>query len=423
MILKASQRGNGQNLATHLMRTDDNEHVLVHELRGFASDNLKGAFRETEAISRSTKCQQYLFSVSLNPPAKENVPLAVFEDAISRIENRMCLDGQPRAVVVHEKEGRRHVHCVWSRIDADTLTARQLSFFKQKLMGISRDIFLEQGWTVPRGLANAAERNPTNFTLAEWQQAKRQGVDPRWLKSAVQDCWTRSDSRAAFARSLEDRGFFLAKGDRRGHVVLDHQGEVWSLPRLLDAKTKDVRGRLGEGDDLPSVTQTLKTIGERMTPAIREHVAGSRERYRDRSDKLFAFKLEMTRLHRKERSDADERLGREWQDETRMRASRLPKGVKGIWHRITGRYGEVRRQNEQEATRTRERHTRERQELVERQLEQRRVLQAKFTELRRSQAALLLELRADVGRYLRFSRGDASTGLGRGASLGLKLER
>ena len=34
MILKASQRGGGQNLAVHLMRTDDNEHVRVHELRG-----------------------------------------------------------------------------------------------------------------------------------------------------------------------------------------------------------------------------------------------------------------------------------------------------------------------------------------------------------------------------------------------------
>lgn len=56
MILKASQRGGGQNLAVHLMRTDDNEHVRVHELRGFASDNLKDAFKEAEAVSLGTKC-------------------------------------------------------------------------------------------------------------------------------------------------------------------------------------------------------------------------------------------------------------------------------------------------------------------------------------------------------------------------------
>ncbi len=52
MILKGSQRGGGQDLAAHLMRMDDNEHVRVHELREFASDNLRGAFKEAEAVSR-----------------------------------------------------------------------------------------------------------------------------------------------------------------------------------------------------------------------------------------------------------------------------------------------------------------------------------------------------------------------------------
>jgi hypothetical protein len=68
MILKASQRANGQNLAVHLMRSDDNEHVQLYELRGFTGSNLKEAFKEAEAVSLGTKCKQYLFSVSLNPP-------------------------------------------------------------------------------------------------------------------------------------------------------------------------------------------------------------------------------------------------------------------------------------------------------------------------------------------------------------------
>ena len=38
MILKGSQRGGGQNLAAHLMKMDDNAHVRLHEVRGFASD-------------------------------------------------------------------------------------------------------------------------------------------------------------------------------------------------------------------------------------------------------------------------------------------------------------------------------------------------------------------------------------------------
>ncbi len=176
MILKGSQRGFGQNLAAHLLKLDDNEHVDLHELRGFAADDLKGAFKEAEAISRGTKCRQYLFSLSLNPPGDAYLTSADFEAAIDTIENRLGLSGQPRAIVFHEKEGRRHAHCVWSRIDAATMTARPLSFFKNKLMEVSRGLYLEHGWKNAGWIADSSKRDPTNFTLAEWQQAKRQGA-------------------------------------------------------------------------------------------------------------------------------------------------------------------------------------------------------------------------------------------------------
>ena len=39
MILHGNQRGGARDLALHLLK-DENEHVEVHELRGFVSDNL-----------------------------------------------------------------------------------------------------------------------------------------------------------------------------------------------------------------------------------------------------------------------------------------------------------------------------------------------------------------------------------------------
>lgn len=278
MILKASQRGRGQNLAVHLMRTEENEHIDLHELRGFASNDLKGAFREAEATAKGTRCRQYLFSLSLSPPADAHVSVETFRETIDRIEKRLGLEGQPRALVFHEKKGRRHAHCVWSRIDAETMTARQLSFFKTKLMEISRELYLEQGWEMPRGIEKMGERNPLNFTLAEWQQAKRKGNDPRELRHVVQTSWKQSDSARAFARSLEDKSLFLAKGDRRSFVVLDHTGDVHALPRLLDLKTKEVRARLGEGVGLPNVEEAKATLARRMTPALRRHIAGALSR-------------------------------------------------------------------------------------------------------------------------------------------------
>lgn len=40
MILKASQRSGAAQLGQHLLKTEENEHVEVHEVRGFMSERL-----------------------------------------------------------------------------------------------------------------------------------------------------------------------------------------------------------------------------------------------------------------------------------------------------------------------------------------------------------------------------------------------
>lgn len=421
MILKASQRGGGQNLAVHLMRADDNEHIDLHELRGFASDDLKGAFREAEATAKGTRCRQYLFSLSLSPPADAHVSVETFRETIDRIEKRLDLEGQPRALVFHEKEGRRHAHCVWSRIDAETMTAKQLSFFKTKLMGISRELYLEQGWEMPRGIAKAGVRDPLNFTLAEWQQAKRQDVDPRETRRIVQACWKHSDSSPAFARSLEEHGLFLAKGDKRAFVVLDHTGDIHALSRLLDLKTREVRARLSDGDGIPDVIEAKATLARRMTPTLRRHIAESRDRFRERSSVLASHKEKMTLEHRQQRAALSDRQQQEWDSGTRARAARLPKGLIGLWHRLTGKYQQVRALNETEAKAMQDRHAFERQRQIEAQREERTRLQKRFHDLRRDQAGQLLELRREIGRYLKLARGNPASARTRKSGLGLRL--
>ena len=210
-------RGGAKDLAQHLLK-EENEHVQVHELRGFASDDLVSALGEAYAVSRGTRCQKFLFSLSLNPPPNERVDTATFEAAIERAEAKLGLAGHARAIVLHEKEGRRHAHAVWSRIDAETMTARPLPHSKLKLRDIARELYLEHGWTMPRGLMNSKERDWRNFTLAEWQQAKRAGHDPRVIKETTQQ-----DLPEGFQRSE-----FLLK-----HGLLDMVGKP--LPSVYSA--------------------------------------------------------------------------------------------------------------------------------------------------------------------------------------------
>ena len=122
MILQGSQRGGARDLARHLLKKE-NEHIEVYELRGFASHDLRSALDELHAISRGTRAKQFLFSLSLNPPPTANVSTDQFLSAINKVEDRLGLTDQPRAIVFHEKSDRRHCHVVWSRIDADEMKA------------------------------------------------------------------------------------------------------------------------------------------------------------------------------------------------------------------------------------------------------------------------------------------------------------
>ena len=255
MILEGNQRGSATEMARHLMDLKENDHVEVHEVSGFLSDDIHEAFHEMHASARGTKCSQYMFSVSLNPPHNQKAPVEYFEQALDDIEEKLGLRNQPRIMVFHEKEGRRHAHCVWSRIDSESMTAINLPFYKQKLNDISKDIYLKYGWDIPKGFLDKAYRNPMNFSRTEWRQAKRTQEDPRLLKTLFKNTWEASDNKAAYSNALREHGFWLAQGDRRGYVAVDYKGEIYSLSRWSGIKAKDLKAKLGDEKDLPTTEE------------------------------------------------------------------------------------------------------------------------------------------------------------------------
>ncbi|MCZ4262322.1 hypothetical protein O4G76_15890 [Limimaricola sp. G21655-S1] len=91
MILKGSQRGNGSDLAVHLMNSYDNERVEIAEIHGAVADDLFGAFAEFEAVASGTKASKYLYSLSINPPSL--LSREQYGEAIALIEERLGLQG------------------------------------------------------------------------------------------------------------------------------------------------------------------------------------------------------------------------------------------------------------------------------------------------------------------------------------------
>lgn len=389
MILKGSQRGGGKQLAAHLLKTEENEHVDVHELRGFASSDLTSAFQEAYAISKGTQAKQFLFSISLNPPRDAEVSIESFEAAIAKIEKKLHLDDQPRAIVFHEKEGRRHAHVVWSRIAVDEMKAINLPHFKLKLGDISRELYHEHGWEMPKGFKNSQDRDPNNFSHDEGQQAQRAGHDPKALKQLFKDCWMRSDSRQAFSQALEEQGFALARGDRRGHVAVDKNGEVYAIAKYAGLRTADVKQRLGDAKDLPSIDEAKTTMAERLRDSTQTREKELRARHRSELSSLMRRRYQIVKKQREERAELDQRQQARWDKESLARSQRHSKGVRGLWDRLTGKQSTITRRNEMETLQAFQRDRKEKDAFIFAQIEERQLLHKQIRDTRLAHLAQL----------------------------------
>ncbi|MPT47964.1 MAG: relaxase [Sphingobium sp.] len=404
MIIQASKRGGAMQLGRHLLNGEQNEHVEVHEVSGFISDNLMGAMKESYALSLGTKCQQHLFSVSLNPPAGESVHVETFEQACNLIEQRLGLSGQPRMIVFHEKEGRRHAHAVWSRIDSEKMTAIPMPYFKMRLRDVSKQLYLEHGWQMPDGFRDARLRDPRNFTLDQWQESKRKDLDPREVKAAIMECWKSADNGPTFARALEERGMFLAQGERKNHVAVTIDGRVFAIARVTGEKSKDVRARLGDPTKLRGVADAVREIGETVAPRLSRYISEAKRIAHNAMKPLNEQKAEMKAQHQQERKALADKQRERNMAEQQARSARVRKGVAGVWDIMTGRYFKTRKRNEMEAFFGLQRDRAQQHDLVTAQMKDRQNLQQQIAQVRERHAAQILDLYRDAAQYRRMVR-------------------
>ena len=120
-------------------------------------------------------------------------------------------------------------------------------------------LYLDHGWQLPKGFIEKSQKNPLNYTRAEWQQAARTNQNPKTIKSALQQCWARSDDKKSFEQALLESGYWLAKGDKRGYVAIDIHGEVYPLTRQLTAKISELKNVLAKQKTCQVLKQS-KTI-------------------------------------------------------------------------------------------------------------------------------------------------------------------
>jgi hypothetical protein len=271
VIIKGKSRGNGAQLGVYLITPADNERIEVLEIRGLAASDVPGAVIEMEAHAAGTRTEKPLYHASINPRANERLTEEQRAIAIDRLEAELGFAGQPRVVVLHQKEGRVQYHIVWDRIDLEHMRAISDSHNFRKHELVARELEREfghervQGAHVERDGKERPRRTPSQ---AEMLQEKRTGLSTKEVTEQVAALWRSADCGKAFAEALSQAGYVLARGDRRDFVIIDPRGGTHSLARRVDgARVKDIRARLSDLDpsQLPSVAEAKAIQRERLS--------------------------------------------------------------------------------------------------------------------------------------------------------------
>lgn len=272
MIIKATVRGHGGQLTRYLLNSSKNERAELMEMRGFIVENLHTALAIEEAIADGkTHCEKPFYHVAFRAAAGEKLTNEQWSHCADELEKSVGLEGHHRAAVLHEQNGERHMHVVWSRIHPDTLEVAQLSFDHRKCQQVARA--LENELDLKRVSSQAPEKKLRAPTFHEAEQARRQGQDLKAVREAIREAWDNSRTGQTVSERLKERGLTLAKGDRRDYVAVDEQGSVYSLgKRTTGANAAEVREKLSDLDpeNLPTVQQVRQAQRERARELERQ---------------------------------------------------------------------------------------------------------------------------------------------------------
>jgi hypothetical protein len=263
MIAKGNRHSTGSKLAQYLITGKDGERVELAELRGFESGNIHEAFRHVHVMADSTRCTRPFFHVQVRNPAGEDLTPEQRTRIVNRIESKLGLSGQPRAVALHidQETGDTHIHVAWSLIDENTLKARPLPFFKMRLKEACRELEFKLALTPVRNERETEIKFAP--TKAEDEQARRLGLDAHQIRETIRACYDRSDCGPSFKEALAQDGLILAQGDRRDYLVIDEAGGLHALgKKILGATAAQVRAKLSGLDhaQLPTLEQAREKL-------------------------------------------------------------------------------------------------------------------------------------------------------------------
>lgn len=195
--------------------------------------------------SELTKSDKGLFHVQICPPigADKEMTREDWLRTVEILEQETGFTNQKRALVMHEKNGRMHLHVVFERYDHDKGIMKSDSFSRLALDRSRQrmEIELEQERTPFR---NKSQPEMKQYLTGVWQQTK---------------------DANDFINTIGKKGYTIATGTQRPYMVIDDTGRSFDLTRQLkQVRTKEVRERF-KTSKLPIEKEVILSIRKKVS--------------------------------------------------------------------------------------------------------------------------------------------------------------
>lgn len=202
------------------------------------------------ATGRKSKVGEvYCFSLAWHPgqnPDKETM----FNSALETL-GLLNLHEHEAVLVSHGDTPHKHLHVICNLVHPENGKTAVPSYDRLTLSQWAENVERNDGEILceERVINNQRRREQGQENKLKLVKHKEKQVD---IASVIHDLYQKSDSGKAFQSALEEKGYTLARGDRRGFVLVDDTGKIHSLSRQLKGqRAADIKSRLGSLQDLP----------------------------------------------------------------------------------------------------------------------------------------------------------------------------
>lgn len=198
---------------------------------------------------KSKAGEVYSFSLAWHPEQQPDKD-TLLQSALETL-GLLNLNDHEAVIVAHQDTAHPHVHVICNLVHPENGKTAVPSYDRLTLSSWAENVERNDGEILceQRVINNQKRREQGQANKLKLVKHKEKPID---IAPVIQELYQHSDSGTAFQSALEEKGYTLAIGDRRGYVLVDEAGKIHSLSRQLKGqRAADIKNRLSGLQDLP----------------------------------------------------------------------------------------------------------------------------------------------------------------------------